>query len=111
MKLHHVIRNACGLVLAASLAGWAADARPLWDKHCAACHGKDGKGDTKMGRKEGARDYTDPKVQETIKDDAGFKAIKEGLIENGKVRMKPFGEKLSDEEIRALMAFVRSFRR
>jgi len=43
------------------------------------CHGSDGKGETKMGKKYGAKDYTDPKVQEALKDDAAFKATKEGL--------------------------------
>lgn len=102
-----------GVALAAAVfSGQAAvDPKPLWDKHCASCHGKDGKGDTKMGRKAEVRDYTDAKVQESIKDDAGFKAVKEGLNDKGKERMKPFAEKLSDEEIKALMAHIRTFKK
>src|SRR5258708_35863161 len=57
----------------------AADAKALYEKECAKCHGADGKGDTKMGKKLGAKDYTDAKVQADLKDDAAFKAIKEGL--------------------------------
>ena len=43
-----------------------------------------------MGKKLGAKDYTDPKVQEALKDDAAFKATKDGLKDKErKVIMKP----------------------
>jgi cytochrome c6 len=87
----------------------AADAKANWEKHCAKCHGADGKGQTKMGKQAGAKDYTDPKVQAEIKDDSAFKAIKEGLKVNGKEAMKPSSDKLSDDEIKALIVHVRSF--
>src|SRR5436190_6385592 len=58
---------------------YAAEVKANWDKQCAKCHGADGKGQTKMGQKAGAKDYTDPKVQATIKDDQAFNAIKNGL--------------------------------
>src|SRR5262249_22597990 len=87
----------------------AADAKANWEKHCAKCHGVDGKGQTKMGKQAGAKDYTDPKVQAEIKDDSAFKAIKEGLKVNGKEAMKPSSDKLSDDEIKALVAHVRTF--
>ncbi len=89
----------------------AVDAPALWDKHCASCHAKDGSGNTRMGKKTGARDYRDAKVQESIKDDAAFKAVKDGLKENGTERMKPYSDKLNDEEIKALIAHMRSFKK
>ena len=89
----------------------AADAKENWEKHCAKCHGPDGKGDTKMGKKAGAKDYTDPKVQAAVTDEAAFKAIKEGLKDKeGKVAMKPV-ENLTDEEIKALVAHMRKFKK
>src|ERR1043166_224591 len=57
----------------------AGDVKAIYEKDCTKCHGADGKGETKMGKKLGAKDYTDAKVQAEIKDDAAFKAIKEGL--------------------------------
>ena len=88
----------------------ADDASANWDKLCAKCHGKDGKGQTAMGKKLGIKDYTDAKVQEELKDDAAFKAIKEGVKDkDGKLLMKAV-EGLSDEEIKALVAHVRSFK-
>jgi cytochrome c553 len=89
----------------------AADAKENWDKHCAKCHGPDGKGQTKMGQKAGAKDYTDPKVQAALKDDQAIKAIKDGFKDkDGKQVMKP-AEGLSDEEIKALVAYIRKFQK
>ena len=89
----------------------AADTKELWDKNCASCHGKDGRGDTKMGKKVDVKDYTDPKFQAEYKEDKGIKSIKEGLTEKGKERMKPYAEKLSEEEIKALAAYIRTFKK
>lgn len=89
----------------------AAEAKELWDKNCAACHGKDGKGQTNMGKKAGVRDYTDAKVSESLKDDQAFKAVKEGLKEDGKEKMKPFSEKLTDDEIKSLVAYIKAFKK
>jgi cytochrome c553 len=86
------------------------EAPPLWDKHCASCHGKTGKGDTRMGKRTGAKDYSDPKVQEAVTDEQAFKSVKEGMKEeDDKVIMKPYAEVLSDEEIKALVAYMRTF--
>ena len=94
-----------------ALSARAADAKATYEKDCAKCHGKDGKGDTVMGKKTGAKDYTDPKVQAEMKDDAAFKAIKEGLkSKEGKTLMKPF-DALSDDEIKALVAYMRTFKK
>lgn len=99
------------LAFGAALTVWAADAKENWEKHCAKCHGADGKGQTKMGQKLGIKDYTDPKVQESFTDDEAFKAIKEGLKDkDGKTLMKP-AEGLSDDEIKALVKHVRSFKK
>lgn len=94
-----------------SLAAYAADAKENWEKSCAKCHGPDGKGQTKMGQKLGIKDYTDAKVQDALKDDAAVKAIKEGLKDkDGKVLMKPT-EGLSDDEVKALVKHLRSFKK
>jgi cytochrome c553 len=89
----------------------AAEAKENWGKHCAKCHGMDGKGKTKMGQQSGAKDYTDPKVQAELKDDNAIKVIKEGLTQSGKKKMDAYAEKLSDEEIKALVAYIRAFKK
>jgi cytochrome c6 len=89
----------------------AADGKALYEKDCTKCHGADGKGDTKMGKKSGAKDYTDAKVQDELKDEAAIKAIKEGYKDKeGKVVMKP-AEGLSDEDVKALVAYMRTFKK
>jgi cytochrome c6 len=88
----------------------AADVKENWDKDCAKCHGPDGKGETKMGKKLEVKDFTNAKVQADMKDDAMLKAIKEGVKDGEKVRMKPV-EGLSDDEMKALVKFVRDFKK
>jgi cytochrome c553 len=89
----------------------AATVKENWEKHCQKCHGPDGKGQTKMGRQSGAKDYTDPKVQAEMTDEKAIKIIKEGLVEKGKKKMDPYGDKLSDDEIKALIAHIRTFKK
>jgi cytochrome c553 len=99
------------LMVAGALSARAADAKENWDKSCKKCHGEDGKGKTKMGEKAGVKDYTDAKVQDAMKDDAMFKAIKEGVKEGDTTKMKAFGEELSDDDIKALVKYVRAFKK
>ncbi len=97
------------LFVAAAASISAAEAKENWEKHCQKCHGADGKGQTKMGRQSGVKDYTDSKVQAELKDENAIKIIKEGIVEKGKKKMDPYGDKLSDDEIKALIAYIRAF--
>ena len=99
------------VIAMAGLSANAADAKALYEKDCAKCHGAEGKGDTKMGKKLGAKDYTDAKVQAELKDEAGVKAIKDGLKDKeGKQLMKPT-EGISDADAKALVAYMRKFKK
>jgi len=99
-------------VLVVTAVGATADgAKALYEKDCQKCHGEDGKGQTKMGQKLGAKDYTDAKVQDALKDDAALKAIKEGLKDkDGKTLMKP-SEGISDDDAKALVKYLRAFKK
>ena len=99
------------LLIAGAVSVRAADAKENWEKNCTKCHGADGKGKTKMGEKLGMKDYTDAKVQEALKDDAMTKAIKDGVKDGDKTKMKSFGDALSDDEIKALVKYVRDFKK
>ena len=80
-----------------------------WEKHCVDCHGPDGKSQTRLGRKSGAPDLTDKKRQAKLTDDDAFKGIKFGRKNRkGEEKMDAFGDGLSDPEITALVAFVRT---
>ncbi len=97
-------------VFAAVATARAADVKETWDKQCAKCHGADGKGDTKMGKKLEVKDYTDAKVQAAMTDEEMSKIIKQGKKEGDKTKMKAFND-LSDSDIKALVAHVRSFKK
>jgi cytochrome c553 len=99
------------LLIAGAVSLRAADAKENWDKNCKKCHGDDGKGKTKMGEKMGVKDYTDAKVQEGMKDEAMTKAIKEGVKDGDTVKMKAFADVLSDDEVKALVKYVRDFKK
>jgi cytochrome c6 len=88
----------------------AADVKENWEKNCAKCHAADGTGKTKMGEKAGVKDYTSADVQAKLKDDEMFKAIKEGVKDGDKTKMKAFSD-LSDDEIKALVKHVRAFKK
>jgi cytochrome c553 len=103
--------SALAVVLVGGMSVMAADAKASWDKECAKCHGADGKGQTKMGRQSGAKDYTDPKVQAEMDDAKAVTRIKDGLKENGKEKMKPYADKFSEDEMKALVAHMRSFKK
>jgi cytochrome c553 len=109
MKKIPLVILAVATVSLASVSG--ADVKENWEKTCIKCHGPDGKGDTKMGQKLGIKDLTDAKLQAEMKDDQAFKAIKEGVKDNeGKIKMKP-AEGLSDDDIKALVAHVRTLKK
>jgi cytochrome c553 len=99
------------LLIAGAVSVRAADAKENWDKKCKVCHGPDGKGKTKMGEKFHAKDYTEAKVQEELKDDKMIKAIKDGVKDGETTKMKAFGDVLNDDEIKALVKFIRDFKK
>ena len=92
-------------------AAFAADAAANWSQHCASCHGKDGSGSTMMGKKLGVKDYRDAKVQAAFSDGEVESAIKDGVKEGGKEKMKAYKDKISEEEVKALVAYVRSLKK
>lgn len=98
-----------GMLTAAS--GYAADSADAnWKKHCLSCHGADGKGKTRAGRKAKVKDLTDSKVQSLYNDAQLLDQLKNGLKDKGgKEQMKPFSDKLSEAEMNDLIALVRKF--
>jgi cytochrome c551/c552 len=55
------------------------------------------------------KDMTDAKYQASFTDEKATKDIKEGIKDGDKTKMKP-AEGLSDDDIKALVAKVRSFK-
>jgi cytochrome c6 len=116
MIMKNIILLAAILGLATALSAKAAEAKETWESQCSKCHGAEGKGDTKIGAKLGCKDFTDAKVQADIKDADALKAIKEGIKDaDGKTKMKAFvagaDSPLSDDEVKALLAYVRGLKK
>jgi cytochrome c553 len=87
------------------------NAKANWKLYCAMCHGPKGRGNTPAGRLLGAPDYRDPKVQASFTDEAAFQDIKDGIQKDGRRKMKPFASELTDQDIRDLVQYIRSFKR
>jgi cytochrome c6 len=106
-----IVSIVVSLLAASAISVRAADAKALWAANCAQCHGASGKGDTKMGQLLNAMDLTDAKKQASFTDAKAAAAIKDGVKQNGKTTMKAFGGKLSDDDIKALVAYVRTLKK
>ena len=85
------------LILVAAPAAQAAGPADTFQAKCAACHGKDGKGQSDMAKKLGVKNLTTTKLPA---------AEIEKVIANGKGKMTPWKGKLSDAEINSLAKFV-----
>jgi len=88
-----------------------ADGAEIWAKKCALCHGKDGKGTTPMCEKYKCRDLTKPEVQAAFTDDQAAKSIMEGIKNSsGNTVMPPYKEKLTTEEVKEVVKFLRTLK-
>jgi cytochrome c oxidase cbb3-type subunit 3 len=95
---------------ASASAGADESAADNYRTYCVQCHGLDGNGKGVNIRDMSVqpRDHTDAKAMSGRSDDMIFKVIKEGGPSIDKsVLMPPWGDTLSDDEIKALVAHLR----
>jgi cytochrome c len=100
-----VIPGVCALVVAVMLCAPAkADDKSvaLYKQKCAKCHGPDGKGDTPAGKSMKVRSFADPEGAKLSDDELA------GAIEKGKGKMPAYGKSMKPDEIKAMVAYVRS---
>jgi len=83
-----------------SLADSAAD----FKAKCAMCHGPDGKGDTSMGKTLKLRDLGSADVQS--QSDADLT----GIITNGKGKMPKYDGKLTADQIKDVVKYIRTLK-
>ena len=81
-----------------------AQAADTFKSKCAMCHGVDGKGSA-MGTKMGVHDFTSAEVQKMS--DAELTET----ITKGKNKMPAYGEKLKPEDIKGLVAYIRTLKK
>jgi cytochrome c6 len=77
----------------------------LYKSKCAGCHGADGKGQTAMGKANNLRDLASADVQAQSDD-----AIA-GIIGNGKGKMPAYGKSLKADQIKDLVAYIRTLKK
>ena len=75
----------------------------LYKAKCVSCHGADGSGNTPMGKKLGVHDFRSGEVQKLT--DAELTEI----ISKGKNKMPGYEKSLKADEIKGLVAHIRSF--
>jgi cytochrome c6 len=98
-----------GLVFAVS--AWlvparAADESKLYDQKCANCHGKDGQAQTAAGKSMKVRPWKEDQDLKKMSDGRIKETIRDGVKENGKMRM-PANKSLKDDQIDELVKEVR----
>ena len=77
----------------------------LFKTKCAVCHGPDGKGETAAGKANKLRDLGSTEVQKQSDDDLS------GIVTGGKGKMPAYGKSLKPEQIKELVAYIRSFKK
>jgi mono/diheme cytochrome c family protein len=73
-----------------------------YKQKCTACHGADGKADTPTGKAMNVRSFASPEVAKMSDQELS------DVIEKGKGKMPKYGASMKPEEIKAMVAYVRT---
>jgi mono/diheme cytochrome c family protein len=104
---NRAVLNAAVILLALlfSTYTFADSGADVYKTKCSACHGKNGAGDTMLGKNLKLRPLSSDEVQKQS-DDELFT-----IISKGKKRMPPFDRKLSRDQIHDLVKHIRSLKK
>jgi mono/diheme cytochrome c family protein len=99
--------NVAAIFLAATVAipAFAQSGPDIYKSKCLMCHGLDGMGATPAGKAMKTVSFKDPAVIKTP--DAALIAI----IKSGKNKMPAYGAKLTDDQIKAVLAYIRTLQK
>ena len=93
------------VLFAAPLVAGTPDGGALFKSKCATCHGPDGSGQTAIGKSMRLRSLGSAEVKKLT--DAQLSAI----ISDGKNKMPGYKGKLSPDEIRQIVRYIRTFKK
>lgn len=85
-------------------AAFASDGPAIYKAKCALCHGANGSGDTPTGKSMKVKDLRSDAVQKQ----PDLELMK--TISGGKGKMPPYGKQLSTDDIKAVIAFIRTLK-
>jgi cytochrome c6 len=91
-----------GIAFMSTLASADEKTSALYKQKCAACHGADGKGETSTGKALKVKDFASEEVKKMSDEDLSE------AISKGKGKMPAYGKSLKPEDIKALVAYIRS---
>ena len=83
---------------------FASDGAAIYKAKCALCHGANGSGDTPSGKAMKVKDLRSDAVQK----ETDLELTK--VISGGKGKMPPYGKQLSNDDIKALIAYIRTLK-
>jgi mono/diheme cytochrome c family protein len=93
----------CCMVIWAGMPARAQDSgATIYQARCLMCHGADGKAGTPAGLAFKAAAFNDPAIVR-ISD-----ADRIEIVKKGKGKMPVFGDKLSDDQIKSVLAYIRT---
>ena len=84
----------------------------LWNSKCATCHGEDGRAITEQGKEMGIDDMTKAAYWKDVTVERARKSVMEGLkrtVKGKEQEMKPFGDRLTAQQVDALNLYGFSF--
>lgn len=106
MKAKTLVALSCLVsVLVLPMPAATTDAATTLKAKCAGCHGVDGSGNTPVGKSLGVKDMGSPAVQSMT--DAQLAEV----ITKGEGKMPGYGGTLSQEDINALVKYIRSMKK
>ena len=104
--IQRFIRTAVICLLALAVGTQAqSDGAKIFKANCVLCHAADGRGNTTAGKALKAKDLQSDEVQK--QSDAALSET----ITNGKGKMPAFGDKINPEDVKSLVAYIRTLKK
>jgi cytochrome c6 len=92
----------CAIVAFSSPAKADDKSATTYKQKCAGCHGADGRGETPAGKAMNVRSFSNAETSKASDQELA------DVIEKGKGKMPKYGASLKPDEIKAMVAYVRS---
>ncbi|HEX3436475.1 MAG TPA: cytochrome c [Pseudacidobacterium sp.] len=106
MTLKHITCICAVSLLTAGTMSFAQEtAADIYKAKCQMCHAADGSGDTPTGKAMKVRSFSLPEVVK-MSDEELF-----NITKNGKGKMPAYANKLTDDQIKALVAHIRTLQK